>query len=107
VLNLKFNRTADRLLQECYEELGEPLSPNRLFASTDAGSLSYLIPCLQPTLKIAPKGTGLHTAEMERCARSEEAFARIPLGAEIIGLEAIKVFGTPGMLKKVWEDFRG
>ena len=42
---------------------------------------------------------------MERCARSEEAFARIPLGAELIGLEAVKVFGTPGALDKVKEDF--
>ena len=105
-MDLKPNRTADRLLQECFEELELPLSPNRLFASTDAGNVSYLLPTLQPTMKIAPAGTGLHTPAMEQCARSEETFAKIRTGAELIGLEAIKVFGTPGVLEKVWTDFQ-
>ncbi len=106
VKDLKFNAAADSLAAESFAELGLPLSPRRIFASTDAGNVSYVCPTLQPLLKVAPAGTGLHTKAFEQCARSEEGLDRILDGASVIGYTAIKIFGDKENLNKVREDFR-
>lgn len=106
IKDLKFNETADRMAAESYAEIGLELSPRRIFASTDAGNVSYICPTLQPLLKIAPAGTALHTRVFEQCARSEEARERIADGARIIGYTAMKVFESEESLAKVWEDFK-
>ena len=106
IKDLKFNAAADRMAAESFEECGLALSPRRIFASTDAGNVSYICPTLQPLLKIAPAGTGLHTRAFEQCARSEEAMASIANGARILGYTAMKVFESEESLAKVWEDFK-
>lgn len=106
IKDLKFNAALDRMAAESFEECGLALSPRRIFASTDAGNVSYICPTLQPLLKIAPAGTGLHTRNFEQCARSEEAMASIANGARIIGFTAMKVFESGDSLAKVWEDFK-
>ena len=106
IKDLKFNQAADRMAAESYAEIGLELSPRRIFASTDAGNVSYICPTLQPLLKIAPAGTALHTRVFEQCARSEEARERIADGARIIGYTAMKVFESEESLAKVWEDFK-
>ena len=106
IKDLKFNASADRMAAEAYGEIGLPLSPRRIFASTDAGNVSYDCPALQTLLKIAPAGTGLHTKVFEQCARSEEALAKIADGARVIGYTALKVFGSEESLRAVREDFR-
>ena len=106
IKDLKFNAAADRMAAESFAECGLALSPRRIFASTDAGNVSYICPTLQPLLKIAPQGTGLHTRVFEQCARSEEAMASIANGARILGYTAMKVFESEESLAKVWEDFK-
>jgi hypothetical protein len=106
IKDLKFNAAADSLAAESFAELGLPLSPRRIFASTDAGNVSYVCPTLQPLLKVAPAGTGLRTKAFEQCARSEEGLDRILDGASVIGYTAIKIFGDKENLNKVREDFR-
>ena len=106
VKDLKFNAAADRMAAEAYAECGLELSPRRVFASTDAGNVSYVCPALQPLLKVAPAGTGLHTAAFEQCARSEEGLNSIPDGARILGYTALKVFDTEDSLAAVSHDFQ-
>ena len=77
-----------------------------MFASTDAGNVSYVCPTLQCLLKIAPAGTGLHTAAFEQCARSEEGLNSIPDGARILGYTALKVFDNEDSLAAVRHDFQ-
>jgi hypothetical protein len=90
---------------EAFAECGLPLSPRRIFASTDAGNVSYVCPTLQPLLKIAPAGTGLHTAAFEQCARSEEGLAKIKDGARVLGYTALKVFDSEKSLSSVRKAF--
>ena len=106
IKDLKFNASADRMAAEAYAECGLELSPRRIFASTDAGNVSYVCPALQSLLKIAPAGTGLHTKAFEQCARSEEAMDRIADGARVLGYTALKVFGSEESLQAVREDFK-
>lgn len=92
-------------LKEVFAECGITPDQDRIFASTDAGNVSCCCPALQPTLKIAPKGTALHTREMLEIALSEEGRGYISKGAEIIGLQALKVFGSPALLDQIKTDF--
>ncbi|MBR5641693.1 MAG: amidohydrolase [Firmicutes bacterium] len=105
IKDLKFNASADRMAAESFAECGLELTPRRIFASTDAGNVSYVCPALQPTLKIAPAGTGLHTPAMEQCARSEEGLSHIADGARILGYTAMKVFDSEESLSAVRTDF--
>ena len=106
VKDLKFNAAADRMAAEAFAECGLELSPRRVFASTDAGNVSYVCPALQPLLKVAPAGTGLHTAAFEQCARSEEGLDHIPDGARVLGYTALKVFDNEDSLAAVRKDFQ-
>ena len=106
VKDLKFNAAADRMAAESFAECGLALSPRRIFASTDAGNVSYVCPTLQPLLKVAPAGTGLHTAAFEQCARSEEGLDSIANGARILGYTALKVFDNEDSLAAVRREFR-
>jgi metal-dependent amidase/aminoacylase/carboxypeptidase family protein len=106
VKDIKFNAAADRMAAESFSECGLELSPRRIFASTDAGNVSYVCPTLQPLLKVAPAGTGLHTAAFEQCARSEEGLDSIANGARILGYTALKVFDNEDSLAAVRREFR-
>ena len=106
VKDIKFNAAADRMAAESFAECGLALSPRRIFASTDAGNVSYVCPTLQPLLKVAPAGTGLHTAAFEQCARSEEGLDSIASGARILGYTALKVFDSEDSLAAVRREFR-
>ncbi len=106
VKDIKFNAAADRMAAESFAECGLTLSPRRIFASTDAGNVSYVCPTLQPLLKVAPAGTGLHTAAFEQCARSEEGLDSIANGARILGYTALKVFDSEDSLAAVRREFR-
>ena len=106
VKDIKFNAAADRMAAESFAECGLELSPRRIFASTDAGNVSYVCPTLQPLLKVAPAGTGLHTAAFEQCARSEEGLDSIANGACILGYTALKVFDNEDSLAAVRREFR-
>ncbi|MBR4142282.1 MAG: amidohydrolase [Firmicutes bacterium] len=106
VKDIKFNAAADRMAAESFAECGLALSPRRIFASTDAGNVSYVCPTLQPLLKVAPAGTGLHTAAFEQCARSEEGLDSIANGARILGYTALKVFDSEDSLAAVRREFR-
>ena len=105
VKDLKFNAAADRMAAEAFAECGLTLSPRRIFASTDAGNVSYVCPTLQPLLKVAPAGTGLHTPAFEQCARSEDGLDRICDGARVLGYTVMKVFGSEESLNAVRKDF--
>ncbi len=105
VKDLKFNAVLDEMAAQSFRECGLPLSPRRIFASTDVGEVSYSCPAMQPLLKIAPKGTALHTTDFERCARSQTAMDSIANGARIIGFTAMKVFESEETLARVREEF--
>ena len=105
VKDLKFNEAGDAFCREAFRECGLPLSSSRIFASTDAGELSYRFPVLHPLLKIAPAGTALHTTAMEQCARSETALDSIANGARIIGYTVMKIFENEENFKAVQACF--
>jgi amidohydrolase len=106
--DLKGNETGLKCLTEVFGELNLALDgdPAKIFASTDAGNVSYVCPTFHPCLGIAPAGTPLHTPVFAACANSEEAKDAIKKGALLIGLQTLKIFGSEEVLAKVKEDFK-
>lgn len=104
--DLKRNETGLKYLEEVFEELNLRLDgdPQRVFASTDAGNVSYVCPTFHPCLAIAPFGTPLHTPEFAAYAASENAKKAIEQGAMIIGLQALKIFSSEDVLASVKKD---
>lgn len=105
--NLKKNLPGLEALAGVYEELGLPLNgdPGKIFASTDAGNVSYVCPTFHPCLQIAPQGTALHTQEFAAYAGGEAGRNAISVGARIIGLQTISLFGSDSLAREVAQDF--
>ena len=106
--DLKRNEAGLRCLQEVFKELNLPLDTdsNRVFASTDAGNVSYVCPTFHPCLAIAPAGTPLHTPEFAKYAASDNAKNAIKTGALIIGLQALKIFKSENLLQLIQDDHK-
>ncbi|NCB41201.1 MAG: M20 family peptidase [Clostridia bacterium] len=106
--DLKRNEAGLQCLEEVFSELQLCLDEDqqRVFASTDAGNVSYVCPTFHPCLSIAPAGTPLHTSAFAECAASGRAEKAIIQGSFIIGLQTIKIFGDERLLARVKEDFK-
>ena len=104
--DLKRNEPGLKCLEEVFAELNlfPDGDPQRVFASTDAGNVSYVCPTFHPCLAIAPLGTPLHTPEFATCAASEKAKKAIAQGAMMIGLQALKIFGNDNLLASIKEN---
>jgi len=75
------------------------------WASSDAGNVSYEIPAFQPTLKMIPTGTALHTPAVEQAVRSDLGHEDIKTGGRILAHWAARVFSDPATLAAMKEDF--
>ena len=80
-----------------------PVAPP--IGSTDVGNVSYRCPALQPLLAITGGEMSLHTPEFAAAARSAEAHAVLPLGAEALILLALKVFNDENFRLAVQREF--
>jgi amidohydrolase len=105
--DIKPNPTGEACLREVLRELNIKESDDKsdIFASTDAGNVSYVCPTFHPLLKLAPEDVALHTKEFERLVRSCEAEKCLVQGAEIIGLQIAKIFSDEDIIRKMKEDF--
>ncbi|HCU08252.1 MAG TPA: amidohydrolase [Clostridiales bacterium] len=105
--NLKKNGPGLDVLARVYEELGLDLNgdPGKIFASTDAGNVSYVCPTFHPCLQIAPTGTALHTLDFAEYAGGEAGRKALAVGARIIGLQSLKIFSDARLLADVARDF--
>ncbi|HPF18872.1 MAG: M20 family metallopeptidase [Bacillota bacterium] len=105
--DLKKNEPGLAVLAEVYGELGLELNgdPDKIFASTDAGNVSYVCPTFHPSLQIAPMGTALHTLDFAAYAGGEAGRKALPVGARIIGLQALNLFSDDRLLDDVARHF--
>ena len=105
-IDLKPNPTGFKAFEDIYNEMGLPVTvPVVPWASTDAGNVSYACPAFQPTLKMIPEGTALHTPAVEQTVRTEEGHQAIKTGAKILARWVAKVFSDPEKLAAIKEDF--
>ncbi len=103
---LKPNRAGLETLAEVFAELDLPLGEGKeLFGSSDAGNVSVVCPTFHPMLAIAERGIAVHTREFARAAVSERAHEAIRTGAQVIGLQVIKLLGDSQRFRQLRRDF--
>jgi amidohydrolase len=67
--------------------------------STDMGNVSQAVPSIHPLVRIAPAGVGLHTAEFERCAASDDADDAILDAAAAMAMTVLDLWADPGLIE--------
>ena len=104
----KINYALADMLTEKYTQLGveniEPVDEVPC-GSTDVGSVSYVCPTIQGTIKIADSCVAGHSKEMADATISEEGKQGLIKGASGIALVALDLITKPETLKKVKEEF--
>lgn len=105
--NLKANPAGSAALAEVFSELGLPLNgdPEKIFASSDIGNISYVCPSFHPCLQVADCGTALHTREFAAVMKTARAHQALDDGAKLIALHTAKIFGNEELFQAMKADF--
>jgi len=104
--DIKPNPTGAAAFEEVYAELGiETVPAPGYWAASDVGNASYKCPALQPTLKLVPLGTALHTKAVEEACKSDLGHEDIKVGARILARWIAKVYSDPERAAGVKADF--
>ncbi|EEC14165.1 conserved hypothetical protein [Ixodes scapularis] len=75
-----------------------------LGASTDAGSVSYVVPLIHPTFRLDTRAVN-HTPEFTKVAGSPDSLDRTLTAAKALALTALEVIRDPELLKSIKEEF--
>jgi len=75
---------------EAYETLG----------SSDVGNVSRIIPTIQPSLAIAPRGVEAHTREFAEAAASEQGKRATIIAAKALALTAVELLANQELLER-------
>ena len=105
----KINYTLADMLTEKYKELGvEEVNPvdEVPCGSTDVGSVSYVCPTIQGTIKIADCSVAGHSKEMAAATISEDGKAGLVTAATAIALLALDLIVKPEKLEKAKKEFK-
>lgn len=105
----KINYTLADMLTEKYKELGvEQINPVDEIpcGSTDVGSVSYVCPTIQGTIKIADCSVAGHSKEMAAATISEDGKAGLVTAATAIALIGLDLITEPEKLEKAKKEFK-
>lgn len=105
----KINYTLADMLTEKYKELGvEQINPvdEVPCGSTDVGSVSYVCPTIQGTIKIADCSVAGHSKEMAAATISEDGKAGLVTAATAIALIGLDLITEPEKLEKAKKEFK-
>ena len=73
--------------------------------STDLGNVSHVVPSIHPMVKVAPKGTAIHTVDFEKCAKSEEGDKGLLDSAKSLAMTVLDCWKDPSLLKDAKDFF--
>ena len=73
--------------------------------STDLGNVSHVVPSIHPMVKVAPKGTAIHTVDFEKCAKSEEGDKGVLDSAKSLAMTVLDCWNDPSLLKDAKDFF--
>ena len=73
--------------------------------STDLGNVSHVVPSIHPMVKVAPKGTAIHTVDFEKCAKSEEGDKGLLDSAKSLAMTVLDCWNAPSLLKDAKDFF--
>ena len=73
--------------------------------STDLGNVSHVVPSIHPMVKVAPKGTAIHTVDFEKCAKSKEWDEGLLDSAKSLAMTVLDCWKNPSLLKEAKDFF--
>ena len=103
--DVKPNPSGFAVFEDVFAELGQETVPAQPWASSDVGNVSYACPAFQPTLKLTPPGTPLHTPEVAAAVKTDLGHEDIKIGARIIARWIAKTFSDPDKIAAMKKDF--
>src|SRR2546425_10288302 len=89
--------------------LGLPEAPevkDRL-GSSDVGTVSQVIPTIQPLMKIAPDGTPIHSRAFEAAAVSPLAREGTLAAAKAMAMTTLDLLAEPALVRRAQDEFKG
>ena len=76
-----------------------------MYASTDMGNVSYVVPSIHPTYRIGSGSEVNHTREFAAVANTSEAHAETLVAAKAMAHTCINVLTTDGLLEEIKKTF--
>ena len=97
----------DAVYQRNLESLGETMSPPEQkggMGSSDVGSVSQVVPTIQPSISITDIPTPGHSEGFKAAACSEKGLRSIALGAKVLALTALDLLERPELLDSIKKE---
>lgn len=104
----RHNRTLGDAFRSNLERLGIRTGGDRdeIWASTDFGNVSQVVPGLHAFVQVAPPGTRIHTVEFARAALSPAGLEAAVWSAKALALTALDVLTDETVRRRVQAEFR-
>ncbi len=103
------NLTLARLFSQNMQSLGRKVKlsdPSKAFGSTDMGNVSQLVPCIHPSVAIAPMEVVTHSPQFASAAASEAGIHGLLDAAKALSMTVVDLVANPELVAKVKEEFR-
>ncbi len=103
------NLTLARLFSQNMQSLGRKVKlsdPGKAFGSTDMGNVSQLVPCIHPSVAIAPMKVVTHSPQFASAAASEAGIHGLLDAAKALSMTVVDLVANPKLVAKVKEEFR-
>ena len=107
VENMVLTPGFDAVYQRNLEALGETMSPPEQkggMGSSDVGSVSQVVPTIQPSISITDIPTPGHSEGFKAAACSEKGLRSIALGAKVLALTALDLLERPELLDSIKKE---
>ena len=106
---LRNNMTLAQLFSQNMQSLGRKMKlsdPSKTFGSTDMGNVSQLVPCIHPSVAIAPMEVVTHSPQFASAAASEAGIRGLLDAAKALSMTVVDLVANPEVVAKVKEEFR-
>ena len=106
---LRNNMTLAQLFNQNMQSLGRKMKlsdPSKTFGSTDMGNVSQLVPCIHPSVAIAPMEVVTHSPQFASAAASEAGIRGLLDAAKALSMTVVDLVANPEVVAKVKEEFR-
>ncbi len=105
---LRNNLTLAQLFSQNMQSLGRKVQlsdPSNAFGSTDMGNVSQLVPCIHPSVAIAPVEVITHSPQFASAAASEAGIHGLLDAAKALTMTVVDLVANPEIVIKVKEEF--
>ncbi len=94
-----FDENVSRYTKKMQATTDEPVG------STDVGTVSKVVPTINPMISVTDEMIPLHTKEFEEASASEKGYEAMLVGAKALALTALDLICEEGFLRRVKETF--